>query len=553
MPIQTVSPSRRTPNACPDVPTAIDDELVPARSALETRLRDAIKEALGASKFDLWFGAGVRLGIVGDALRVSVPNQFFFQWIKNRYGRHLQESARQVTGRTVSLRFEIQDSENDDPSKQSDPFNDGNATQRFAPEPSSTSAQHDDELGTQKEGEKQTSPPETEPRTGTDRSSPRVARRALGVGPDPDQVDAALQIMYQRPTPHGSTPPKRRLRSLDSFVVGSSNRLAHASALEMVASGGSAFNPLIFYGGVGLGKTHLLEGITEALRASKPGLNLSHMTAENFTNEFLESMRGNRMSGFRSKHRAFEALIVDDVHFLASKRATQDEFLHTFNSLTDRGGLIVLAIDDHPRRVSRLTEELATRFLGGMVVKLEPPDVETRAAILRAKAVSRRAEVPEPVIIYLAENFRGSVRELEGALSTLIAHASLIRRRIDINLARVVLRETIHHTARAIALRDVERAVCKLFQIDSDRLKGESRSRSVTQPRMIAMYLARRHTSASYSEIGRHFGGRNHSTVIAAEKKVTLWTRDENRQPLLEGFQTVSEILDLLETKLQQT
>jgi chromosomal replication initiator protein len=340
------------------------------------------------------------------------------------------------------------------------------------------------------------------------------------------------------------------VRRLDDFVVGPGSRLAHAAAVEMVETAGATFNPLVIHGGIGLGKSHLLEGIATAFRQRQPTWSVLQTTAETFTNTFLDAMRGGGLLAFRNRHRRASALIVDDVHFLAAKRATQDEFLHTFNELIAAGAPIVLAADQHPRRIVRLNDELITRFLGGMVVRLEAPEPATRRAILKARAATRGLELPEPVIAYIADHLRASVRELEGALHTVIAHALLTGRRIDLNLARAALRDTIRHTAQTVALRDIERVVCDLFGIDAEVLKSGSRARARVQPRMIAMYLARRHTTASFSEIGRHFGGRNHSTVIAAEKRVETWMAEAARTRLLAGFESVSDIIVSIEHAL---
>jgi chromosomal replication initiator protein len=333
-------------------------------------------------------------------------------------------------------------------------------------------------------------------------------------------------------------------------VTGPGNRLAHAAALEMVRSAGATFNPLLIHGEVGLGKTHLLEAIGHGLRARHRGLNVIQSTAEAFTNSFLDAIRTGSLNPFRSRFRSAGALLVDDVHFLSRARATQDEFLHTFNALFTVGVPIVMAADQHPRKIARLTDELTTRFLGGMVVKLEAPDLPTRHAILRAKAAARGVDLPEVVLGYVAEHFRSSIRELEGALHSLLAHALLTGKRLDLNLAKTALRDTIRHTAQSVALRDIERAVCQLFAIDAESLKSDSRARVLAYPRMLAMYLARKHTGLAYSEIGRYFGGRNHSTVIAAEKKVLHWLRDENQTRPLAGFESVGDVLAALERAL---
>jgi chromosomal replication initiator protein len=326
--------------------------------------------------------------------------------------------------------------------------------------------------------------------------------------------------------------------------------MAFAAAQEMAASLGAGFNPLVIQGGVGLGKTHLLVGIAASLKATRPGLRLVQTTAESFTNGFLDAMRTGSLNAFRSRYRGAGALVVDDIHFLAAKRATQDEFLHTFNALVSEGVPIVLSIDQHPRQVAKLTDELVTRFLGGMVVRLESPDPPTRKAILKAKARARGVDVPDSVLAYVADNLRASVRELEGSLHSLIAHATLAGKRLDLALAKTALRDTIRHTARAVGLKDVERAIAALFGVTADDLRGDGRARAVSYPRMLGMYLARKHVGASYSEIGRFFGGRNHSTVISAEKKVKGWLAEEDRIHLLDGFQTTSEILASLERAL---
>ncbi|MDB5351864.1 MAG: dnaA [Planctomycetota bacterium] len=468
---------------------------------LETELRAAVARKVGDAKFGLWFGEGVRLGVDGDALEVGVPNGFFREWIRGHFSGSLVEAAEAVVGRPLQLTFRV-DAESDVDTEPKPKPRGGRAVEVVRAEDSRTSAQ----------------------------------TNASAIAPAP----------VERPR----APQGRPLRRLDDFIAGPGSRLALAAAREMATSMGSGFNPLVIHGGVGLGKTHLLEGIATAMRAANPGLKVVQLTAEAFTNGFLDAMRANSLTGFRSRYRGASALILDDVHFLAAKRATQNEFLHTFNALCSEGVPIVLAADQHPRLIAKLTDELATRFLGGMVVKLDAPDPATRRAILKNKALARGVDVPDPVIAYVAEHLRGSVRELEGALHSLIAHALLTGKRLDLNLAKTALRDTIRHTAQAIALKDVERAVCRLFSLDPEALKSDSRSHAVAHPRMLAMYLSRKHTGAAYSEIGRFFGGRNHSTVISAEKKVASWLQDLQRHRLLAGFETVADILSTLESEI---
>jgi chromosomal replication initiator protein len=473
---------------------------------IETTLRTALAERVGESRFGLWFGEGVRLGLEGDSLEVGVPNTFFRDWIQGHFATNLVDAAREVTGRSLNLRFRV----------------DGEAPPPLG---------HVIDPPPPDANDRPLAPPKTIPMP----------------SPTPPIDKPRSQVSTTTPA---TVTPSRPPRKLEDFVTGPGNRLAHAACVDLVQTLGGSFNPLVIQGAVGLGKTHLLEGIAAALRSRHPGMKVIHITAEAFTNGFLDAMRTGSLTTFRARYRGAGALIVDDIHFLAAKKATQDEFLHTFNALIADGSPIVLATDQHPRQIAKLTDELATRFLGGMVVKLESPDPSTRRAILQSKAAARGVIVPEAVLNYVADHLRSSVRELEGALHSLIAHASMTGKRLDLALAKTALRDTIRHTARAVALKDVEKAVCQLFQIEPDALKADNRARAVAYPRMLAMYLARKHTGAAYSEIGRFFGGRNHSTVISAEKKVLGWLKDEARNALLSGFETMGDILNSLERTL---
>lgn len=460
----------------------------------ETTLRELLARSLGGARFGLWFGEGVRLGVVDDALEVGVPNAYFRDWIQGHFAHNLLDAGQTVAGRPLRLTFHVDN--------------------------------------------------EAEPRVGD------VVEPAF----PPEQRGPKIKIPT---TPAPESPSQGRpgaqlrpRRFLNDFVVGPCSRLAHAAATEMAESVGRTFNPLVIHGGVGLGKSHLLEGLGHSLRVWHPGLQVIQTTAEAFTNSFLEALRAGALPSFRSRYRSLGALIVDDIHFLAAKRATHEEFLHTFDALAGNGAAIVLAADQHPRQIAKLPEELITRFLAGMVVKLEAPDLATRRAVLKAKATLRGVDLPDAVLDYVAEHLRASVRELEGALHSLAGHAMLTGKRLDLALAKTALRDMIRHTAQAIALRDVERAVSRLFQVDPEDLKSDSRTRTLAYPRMIAMYLARKHTGVAYTEIGRYFGGRNHSTVISAEKKVLKWIRAEERNGLLAGFETISDVLSALEHDL---
>jgi chromosomal replication initiator protein len=507
---------------------------------LEEALRSAVSERVGATRFALWFGGNVRLGLnrEGDSFEVCVPDSFFRDWIERHYKPTLLEAVEAVIGRPIRVSIQIH-GESEPPmgdvvepgpaEPDTEPGRSGSITiplpgnpkapLSFPPSPSAPG-----------------SPPPSGPHRLARSDRPETLKRTETMSPSGRLLLPASQ--------------GRPLRRLEDYVTGPGNRLAHAAAREMAHSAGVAFNPLLIHSGIGLGKTHLLEGINLSLRQLHPRLQIIQLSAEAFTNSFLESMRAGTLSGFRARFRGAGGLIVDDIQFLAAKRATMIEFLYTFNALYDKGAPIILAADQHPRRISRLTDELMTRFLAGMVAKIEPPDMETRQAILKARAIARGIEVPEVVLAYIAEHLRASIRELEGALYTVVAQAVLTGKRLDLNLAQSALRDSIRHTTQSIGLRDVERVVCNLFQMSTEALKSDSRAHALAYPRMMAMYLARKHTGAAYSDIGRHFGGRNHATVISADKKIQRWLRAEKRIALLPGFETVADLLSDLERAL---
>jgi chromosomal replication initiator protein len=496
---------------------------------LEESLRLAVSQRVGATKFALWFGGNVRLGLnrEGDRLIVRVPDPFFRNWIERHYAPALADAVEAVVGRRLGLSVEI-----DSPGPGGPPD----------PEVTETPPVN---------GITSPSPEESQllllPTTTTaSRSDPPSSSGHL------DQVARIGQTTTTSPDsrlilPEPSARPQRRL---EDYVPGPGNRVAHAAATEMARTAGRAFNPLLIHGGIGLGKSHLLEGINQGLKQFHPKLQILQLTAEAFTNGFLDSMRSGTLNGFRARFRSAGGLIVDDIQFLAAKRATMVEFLYTFNALYDKGAPIILSADQHPRQISRLSDELVTRFVAGMVARIEPPDVLTRQAILKAKASARGVDVPEAVLAYIAEHLRASIRELEGALCTVIAQAALTSKRIDLSLAQSALRDSIRHTTLSIGLRDVERVVCNLFQVKAEALRSDSRTYALAYPRLIAMYMSRKHIGAAYSEIGRHYGGRTHATVIAAERKVEKWLRSEKRVALLPGFETVADLLYNLERAL---
>jgi chromosomal replication initiator protein len=305
--------------------------------------------------------------------------------------------------------------------------------------------------------------------------------------------------------------------------------VAFAASQSVAEAPGQGANPLVIHGPVGTGKTHLLEGVYAALRKRHPDWRITFVTAEDFTNRFVQAMRHGKLAGFRKHFREVDVLLVDDLHFLVGKKATQEEFLHTFDSLQADGKQIVVTCDCHPRLTEDFLPELADRLLGGAVWGLQPPDAATRLDLLRSKAARLNALIDEKVLRFLADQLRGNVRELEGALNSLRHYAKVTGRPVDIPLAREALGDLLRHAVRVVSLADIDAAVCQVLRLPAGTLQSKARAWSVSHPRMLAVYLARKHTASSYGEIGQHFGGRNHSTAVAAEKRVRQWlAQDES-------------------------
>ncbi len=312
---------------------------------------------------------------------------------------------------------------------------------------------------------------------------------------------------------------KRRFADLTDFVTGPGNQLAFTAALQICEQPGG-YNPLVLHGGVGIGKTHLLEGVYRRMRIRYPSFRVMFLSAESFANYFTQALRDRTLAGFRQRFRGVDVLMIDDVDFLDGKRVIQEEFLHTIKQLESHGRQVALTADRHPRLLTRLSEELVTRFMSGIVCRIESPDVDTRRAIVARKAARLTARVTDEAIEFVVQRFPQSVRELEGALNFLETYGLMTGKTITHSIARNVLADLERDCVRIVRVAEVEQAVCRLFSIGPNDLRSPRRTRTVSQPRMLAMYLARKMTQAAYTEIGEHFGGRNHSTVMSAEKRV---------------------------------
>jgi chromosomal replication initiator protein len=308
--------------------------------------------------------------------------------------------------------------------------------------------------------------------------------------------------------------------TFDSFVVGSSNQFAHAAARAVAEIPSKSYNPLFIYGGVGLGKTHLMHAIGHYILAREKKLNLAYISTDRFINEMINSIRFDRLPAFRQKYRAIDVLLIDDIQFIAGKDLTQEEFFHVFNALHDGQKQIVVSSDCPPRQIPTIEERLHSRFEWGLIADIQAPDIETKIAILRKKAEAERVELPENVALFIASKVKTNIRELEGSLIRLIAYASLTGRDIDLPLAQETLRDLLHAEEKPVSIEMIQKYVADHYNLKISELKAKNNSKSIAQPRQIAMYLTKSLTGASLPEIGKEFGGKHHSTVIHSIRKI---------------------------------
>jgi len=328
---------------------------------------------------------------------------------------------------------------------------------------------------------------------------------------DFDSVDHQLNPRYQ----------------FESFVVGASNQFAHAAAQAVAEQPSKAYNPLFLYGGVGMGKTHLMQAVGHLIKKRNPAARLTYISAEKFTNEVINSLRFDRMIGFRDRFRSVDVLLVDDIQFIAGKERTQEEFFHTFNALYDLQRQIVISSDCPPKEISAIEERLRSRFEWGLIADIQPPDLETKIAILQKKAENERVVIPDDVAEYIARAIKSNVRELEGALTRLIAYASLTGCILNLVTAQQVLRNIIATQEKRITIDLIQKKVGEQFGLREQDLKVRSNTKAIAFPRQVAMYLVKQLTSASLPEIGRQFGGKHHTTVLHSINKIDALRRSD--------------------------
>lgn len=452
--------------------------------ALWDSVLEIVRSEVNEPTFKTWFSQAAPDRLDGDTLYVSVPNDFTRDWMEDRYRGLVSSALRQVTGRTAAVVF--------------------------------------------------------------------------GVGPDGrtdeeplDPVPAAAPEASAEPSPSrfDDEPSFDRSFTFETFVMGTSNQFAYQAALAVAETPGQAYNPLFVYGGVGLGKTHLLQAIGNYAREHHPHKRVRYVTTDQFLSEFVSSIADKdrqRIEGFRRRYRMNDILLVDDIQFLAKKEGTQDAFFHTFNSLRDAGRQIVIASDRPPSDIPTLEERLRSRFASGLIVDVQPPDLETRIAILRRKADSDRSMsgvvVPDEVLSFIAERVSSNIRELHSALLRVIFYGSLSRAAIDTELCEKVLRDIFpERSSSPVSIATIQQEICRFYGVSRADLVGSKRSQSFVYPRQIAMHLSRELTDLSLPRIGSEFGGRDHTTVMHANSKIQRLMREH--RDVFDQVQTLSNVI----------
>ena len=348
---------------------------------------------------------------------------------------------------------------------------------------------------------------------------------------------AQYEIEVSTPVP-STTPAGLNLRyTFDTFIVGPSNGFAHAACRAVAEAPSRSYNPLFIYGGVGLGKTHLMHAIGQYVLQHDPALKLTYISSERFMNEMINALRYDRILDFRERYRSVDVLLVDDIQFVSGKDGTQTEFFHTFNALYDAQKQIVISSDHPPNEIPALEERLRSRFEWGLIADIQPPDIETKVAILKRKAEAESVPLPDAVALYIAGRIKSNIRELEGSLIRLIAYASLTGRELTMELTQEVLKNVADQDGRAVTIESIQKFISDYYQMKLGELKSRNNLKSIAMPRQVAMYLCKQLTHASLPEIGRSFGGKHHSTVIHSIKKVEqLRKQDEVFNSLITNF-----------------
>jgi chromosomal replication initiator protein len=420
-----------------------------------------LQVSLSPANYETWLKDTALVDVDGDRFRVAAPNGFAKDWLENRYRSLIAQTLARIVGYSVNVEFDVRE-----------------------PAP-------DDEA----QGEQQEGPARP--------VATRVRVEPGRVGGEGGGVNLNARYTFR------------------TFIVGSANRLAHAASLSVAERPGEAYNPLFLYGGVGLGKTHLMHAIGNAVVARFPRKRVVYATSEKFTNDFITSIQQGRIDDFRARYRKIDLLLIDDIQFIADKERTQEEFFHTFNAIHEDGKQIVLSSDRPPKQITTLEERLRSRFEWGLIADLTAPDLETRIAILRTKSEEQGVRVDPESLEFIARKVVSNIRELEGALNRIVAYASMQGMPITVDLAQAVLSNVLYSPRkRAVTPERIVLAVSDYYDVDLESLRGHKRDRAIVVPRQIAMYLMREETDVSLLRIGAELGGRDHSTVLHACRKI---------------------------------
>jgi chromosomal replication initiator protein len=452
-------------------------------------VRSALEQEIGSRRYQNWFGKA-RLEIDGAALTVAVPSPYLQKWIQKQFQPDLLRVAAGIVGADVTISYEI------------------DAEIVLTPLPKGTPAAQAPAQGS-------------------------LSRRT--------GASSAPQAPHSR---------NKRMYSLSDFVIGPANELAMAGVQQFLVDPASTA-PLYLYGGVGNGKTHLLEGLRSRLRKDLPQLQTLMITAEHFCNYFTQALAARTLPSFRSKFRNVDVLLVDDIDFFDGKKGLSEEFLHTIKQMELDGRHVVVSSNRHPRLLLNSSDELVSRLLAGLVCRIESPDAALRLEVVQRRVTRLKSRFAPDAMEYVASRFTANVRELEGAVNVLATWSQMSQQRVTVPVARKLLGHLERDCLKLVRLSDVESSVCEFFGIEKDQLRSSSRKQSVSQPRMLAMYLCRKLTQSAYSEIGAHFGGRNHSTVMSAEKKVAAQLQESHTLKIGTDTWSLTSLLQTLEERIK--
>ncbi len=471
-----------------------------------TRLANAIAQRVGPQRFHVWFNNSTRLDLKQDGLEIAVPNDFISEWIGTHFGGPIQEAAQEVLGCSLAVRFNVMPQLFETDTTDGGENKNGNGKGEEAVAPMAVvKARRGETVAAAAVAES------TVRVTTANLWGSKISGGGTAVAPARKtstlDADAALSRLRLR-------------HDIETFIIGQSNQLAHSTALYVSEYPGAQYNPLFLHGGCGLGKTHLLQGLCKRFIQNHPAKRWMYLTGEEFTNEFLNALRTNKIEAFRRRMRELDLLVIDDVHFLGGKKATQEEFLHTFNAIEAMGRQVVMVSDNHPKLIEEFGESLINRFISGMVVRIDPPNFATRCEILRSLAHRAGIGMPEEVVGWIARRVTQNVRELEGAAMRIAAHATVQQRDADVAMAQAALGDLDKHLVAPVRPEGVLDIVCEYFSLDSKDLMSGRRQRTISLARSVAMYLVRKLSKLSFPEIGMKMGKRNHSTVISACRRI---------------------------------